>query len=152
LKNVLISRIRRYIFTEDQLRAYWGHKGKGVSFDSLTNDQLMDLAQQMLNNASHHDLEHHLLDAGWHTERELEGETVAERDTEDFRHIEVIDTSKPGKRAQLIIDRVFTMACKSCRFSFYVDVRGETDGLKCPNCGGEVEIKSKKTVVGREKR
>jgi hypothetical protein len=145
LKNVVIHKIVTFIFTEDQLRGYWNKQKQAVDFDfdSLTNKQLMKLAEDMLHHSSHSQLEQHILDHGWRTKDEKEGIVLEEDDSRDDIHIEVVDTSIPGRTSRkLFIDRLTEFTCDHCQFSFYLkELHKDGNKLNCPSCGGPVNAK-----------
>lgn len=150
MKNVVINKIARFVFTEAQLRGYWKSLGGDLDFDSLTNDQLMKLADKMFSESSHSQLEQHILGRGWRTQEDIEGKMVAEDDSETDRHIEVIDTSVDGSATQILIDRVLLVQCKACQFDFYLDeIDMDVSKVKCPSCQGEVEAVKKKRIIKR---
>ncbi|RAK18676.1 hypothetical protein B0I26_10997 [Anoxybacillus vitaminiphilus] len=143
MKNVIIHKIVTFIFTEEQLRGYWNKQKPAVNFDSLTNKQLMKLAEDMLHHSSHSQLEQHILDHGWRTKDEKEGLVLEEDESREDIHVEVVDTSIPGRTShKLFIDRLTELTCDSCQFSFYLREL-HTDGTKlsCPSCGGPVNEK-----------
>lgn len=150
MKNVVINKIARFVFTEGQLRAYWKSLGGDLEFDSLTYEQLMKLADKMLAESSHSQLEQHIIGRGWRTKEDIEGKMVAEDDSEIDRHIEVIDTNEDGPVSQILIDRVLLVQCKACQFDFYVDdIDIDVSKVKCPTCQGEVEAVKKKRILKR---
>jgi len=136
LKNVIIHKVITFVFTEAQLRGYWNEQKQKIPFESLTNEQLMALAEDMLENSSHSQLEQHILDHGWRVKEETEGEVLAEDDSREHVHVEVIDTTKQGSPStKLFIDRLSQIECSQCAFSFYVrNVNADTTTLKCPSC------------------
>lgn len=151
MKNVVINKIARFVFTESQLRAYWNNLGGDLEFDSLTNDQLMKLADKMFAESSHSQLEQNIIGRGWRTKDDIEGKMVAEDDSESDRHIEVIDTKQAGPVSQVLIDRVLLVQCKACQFGFYVDeIDMDVSKVKCPTCQGEVEAVKKKRIIKRK--
>lgn len=143
MKNVVIHKIVRFIFTEQQLKSYWESLGDDLDFDSLTSKQLMDLAQKMLENASHTQLEQHTLGGVWRTEDEASGRLIAEDDSQKDVHIEVIESAEEGKKSEtLLVDRLMRLYCKDCNFKFFLrDLDTDISTLKCPKCGGNVTDK-----------
>ncbi|MGG3893895.1 hypothetical protein [Geobacillus stearothermophilus] len=137
MKNVVIHQIVTWIFTEDQLRAYWKKKGETVSFAALTDAQYMKLAEDMLAHSSHSQLEQHLLGGRWRTKEEAEGAVLAEDESRDDRHVEVIDTDDPAEpKRRMLIDRVREIPCPHCSFTFYVrEASSERRDWTCPACG-----------------
>lgn len=140
MKNVVIHKMVKYVFTEGQLKSYWVKHDNDIEFSSLTDEQLIKLAKKMFENTSHSQLEQHIVGHDWRTEDETEGQLLAEDDSEKDVHIEVIDTSVPGaKSKKLLIDRLLKVDCKDCSFSFYVrDLDVDASTLKCPKCNGTV--------------
>jgi Zn finger protein HypA/HybF involved in hydrogenase expression len=136
LKNVIIHKVVTFVFTEEQLRGYWNRQKQQIPFESLTYEQLMTLAETMLQNSSHSQLEQHILNHGWRTKEETEGFVLAEDESREDIHIEVIDTEKTGQKStKLFIDRLLQIQCQNCSFSFYIrNVNVDTSHLKCPNC------------------
>ncbi|MBA2875603.1 hypothetical protein [Thermaerobacillus caldiproteolyticus] len=53
MRNVVIHKIVTFIFTEEQLKAYWKNKKTDLPFTSLTNEQYMKLAEEILHHSSH---------------------------------------------------------------------------------------------------
>lgn len=150
MRNVVINRIARYVFTESQLRSYWQRLGNDLDFYSLTNEQLMKLANSMYHDSSPSELEQHVLGKGWRSPDEVEGKMVAEDDSQNDVHIEIIDTSQDGSITQILIDRVLQLACKSCSFKFYVDnIDLDLKNVNCPTCFGDVEAVREKRVITR---
>lgn len=143
MKNVVIHKIVKFIFTEQQLKSYWESLGDDLAFDSLTPEQLMNLAQKMLKNASHSQLEQHTLDGVWRTEDEATGRLIAEDDSQKDVHIELIEASEEGKKSEtLLIDRLMRLYCTNCNFRFFLrDLDTDISSLKCPKCGGDVTDK-----------
>ncbi|MDQ0247238.1 putative Zn-ribbon and HTH transcriptional regulator [Bacillus fengqiuensis] len=140
MKNVVIHKIVKYIFTEDQLIGYWKRLGEDLDFSSLSNEQLISLAKKLLNETSHSQLEQHIAGGIWRSEEEASGKLLAEDDSEKDVHIELIDTSLSGVSSEkVLIDRFLTLQCSSCSFTFYVeDLKTDTDGLHCPKCQSKV--------------
>ncbi len=136
MKNVVIHKVITFVFTEAQLRGYWNEKKQKIPFESLTNEQLMALAEDMLANSSHSQLEQHILNHGWRVKEETEGQVLAEDDSRDHMHVEVIDTTKQGSPStKLVIDRLSPIECANCGFSFYIrNVNADTTHLTCPSC------------------
>lgn len=150
MRNVVINKIARYVFTESQLKAYWTKLGNDLDFDSLTNDQLMKVAGKMFEDSSHSELEQNIIGRGWRTEDEIEGKMVGEDDTQEGIHIEVIDTAQDGPVSKILVDRVLQLQCKSCSFVFYADdIDVNVDQIKCPSCSGEVEAVKQKRIIKR---
>lgn len=140
MKNVIIHKIVKFIFTEDQLRAYWDRQQSAVDFNSLTHEQLMKVAEDLLNHSSHSQLEQHILDHGWRTKDETEGFVLAEDDSREDIHVEVVDTSVPKRASsKLFIDRLTEFTCTKCQFKFYLrQLNRENEKLNCPSCGSQV--------------
>jgi DNA-directed RNA polymerase subunit RPC12/RpoP len=132
-----------FIFTEDQLRGYWNKQQSAVDFESLTHQQLMKLAEDMLHHSSHSQLEQHILNHGWRTKDETEGLVLAEDDSREDIHVEIVDTDVPGLASnKLFIDRLTEFTCDQCHFSFYLrELNKENQQLNCPSCGGQVTVK-----------
>lgn len=146
MKNVIINKLVKYVFTEGQLRARWNKLGDDLPFDSLTPSQLMALAKRMLNEASHHELEQNLIGYGWRTENDITGKMVDDDDSTPGMHIELIDTdlNEPHPN-QVIIDRMVKLSCETCHFEFYVEeLEGHLNELNCPKDGGPVTIVNNK--------
>ncbi|AMQ21575.1 hypothetical protein QWV57_14950 [Geobacillus zalihae] len=137
MKNVVIHQIVTWIFTEDQLRAYWKKQKKNLPFSGLTDRQYMKLAEDMLEHSSHSQLEQHLLGGRWRTKEEAEGAILAEDESRDDRHVEVIDTDAPAEpKRRMLIDRVREIPCPHCSFTFYVrEASSERRDWTCPACG-----------------
>lgn len=141
MKNVLINKIVQLVATENQLRSFWKRLGEDVSFESLTHNQLMELGKRLIAEASHHELESHLINHGFRTEDEIDGKMVAEDNIDPRVHVELIDTDQPGSPSKIIIDRLLEYKCKNCNFEFFVqDLEVNSDVLKCPQDGGELEL------------
>lgn len=140
MKNVVIHKVVKLIFTEGQLRGYWDKLGHDLTFESLSEQQLMDLAQKLMNNSSHSQLEEHLLSGQWRTEDEAKGKLLAEDDSKENVHIELIDTDQAGVASEiLLMDRLIKLDCAHCHFTYYVqDLNTKIDALKCPSCGSNV--------------
>ncbi|MFC3886717.1 hypothetical protein ACFOU2_25735 [Bacillus songklensis] len=140
MKNVVIHKIAKYVFTEDQLKGYWKRLGEDLSFSSLSNEQLISLAKKMLDQASHSQLEQHIAGGQWRTVEEEKGQLIAEDDSEKDVHAELIDTSKSGISSEkVLIDRFLKLQCTSCSFAFYVqDLETDSAALSCPKCESEV--------------
>ncbi|NDI34010.1 hypothetical protein [Chengkuizengella sediminis] len=140
MKNVVIHKVVKLVFTEDHLKGYWNKQNSDLAFDSLTNEQLVSLAKKMMKNTSHSMLEQHIVGSDWRTEEETKGKLLEEDDSVNDEHIEVIETSVPGSKSKkLLIDRLLKVDCKQCEFSFFVsDLNADTSKLTCPSCGGEV--------------
>ena len=140
MKNVVIHKIVKYIFTEDQLKGYWKRLGEDLSFSSLSNEQLIALAKKLLEETSHSQLEQHIAGGNWRSEDEAAGKLLAEDDSEKDVHIELIDTSQSGVSSEkVLIDRFLKLQCSPCAFTFYVeDVTTDPNGLQCPKCQGKV--------------
>lgn len=140
MKNVVIHKIVKYIFTEDQLRGFWKRLGEDLDFSSLSNEQLISLAKKLLEEASHSQLEQHIAGGNWRTEEDETGKLLAEDDSEKDVHVELIDTSKPGVLSEkVLIDRFLKLQCTSCSFAFYVqDLETDPAALSCAKCGSKV--------------
>ncbi|ANB57648.1 hypothetical protein GFC29_2203 [Anoxybacillus sp. B7M1] len=140
MKNVVIHKIVTLIFTEEQLKAYWEKKKTGVPFVSLTNEQYMKLAEEMLQHSSHSQLQQHLIDQGWRTKEEAEGLVVAEDDSREAIHVEMVDTSIPQRPShKLFIDRLTEVQCSNCQFMFYTRDIENSSPLLCPSCGQTIQ-------------
>lgn len=141
MKNVLINKIVQFVVTENQLKSFWKKLGNDLSYDSLSDAQLMDLAKRLIDEASHHELESHLIGHGWRTKDEIEGKMIAEDNTDPRVHIELIDTTKEGAPSKILIDRMIELQCKQCQFEYFIqDLDVDVTTLKCPKDGGEVEL------------
>jgi hypothetical protein len=141
LKNVIIHKIMTFIFTEEQLKAYWEKKKTNVPFASLTNEQYMKLAEEMLHHSSHSQLQQHLIDQGWRTKEEAEGLVLAEDDSREDIHIEIVDTSVPQRTSnKLFIDRLTEFTCSHCHFSFYIRELNKLSQPLCPACGNSITV------------
>ncbi|HWO98399.1 MAG TPA: hypothetical protein VNM45_19120 [Bacillus sp. (in: firmicutes)] len=140
MRNVVIHKIVKYIFTENQLRGYWKKLGEDLDFSSLSNEQLIALAKKLLDETSHSQLEQHIAGGNWRSEDEALGKLLVEDDSEIDVHIELIDTSLSGVASEkVLIDRFLKLQCPSCSFTFYVeDLEMDPDGLQCPKCQGKV--------------
>ncbi|MBP1930037.1 hypothetical protein [Ammoniphilus resinae] len=151
MRNVVINKLARLVFTEQQLMGYWKRHGQELEFKSLTNEQLMALAKKMYEESSHTALEQHVLGRGWRTDADIEGKMLADDDSDPSIHIEVIDTSQDGSATKILVDRVMQVRCKSCQFEFYIEDHVNTDEQKiqCPSCGGEVETVKQKRIINR---
>ncbi|BBW97381.1 hypothetical protein ACPVTF_03415 [Geobacillus icigianus] len=136
MKNVVIHQIVTYIFTEEQLRAYWEGQASVLPFDELTPKQYMELAEDMLEHSSSSQLKQHVLGGGWRTEEDARGKVIAEDESRETIHVEIVDTdaaAEPSRR--MLIDRVREIACPHCSFTFYVrDAIGESGDWTCPSC------------------
>ncbi len=150
MKNVVINKLGRFIFTEEHLKAFWIRKNVELAFKELTNDQLMNLAIVMMNKSSHSELEQHTLEEGWRNLSEINGKMIADDDTHPEMHVELIDTDLEGQPSHVIIDRLLKMSCEPCNFSFYVE-EGKTDitGLKCPTCHQDTNLDSQPRIVNK---
>lgn len=148
MKNVVVNKMVRYVFTEQQLRGAWKQAGEDLTYESLTPQQLMEFAIRVMENTSHSGMEQHILGRGWRTEDDVDGKMIAEDDTRPDVHIELIDTDQQGEGARILLDRVLKVACLPCDFSFYVDnVDQDVSQLKCPQCQGTVkEVKVNKII------
>ncbi|KPC98034.1 hypothetical protein ABEV40_05340 [Geobacillus thermocatenulatus] len=137
MKNVVIHQIVTLIFTEDQLRAYWQKQESTIPFAALTDAQYMKLAEDMLAHSSHSQLEQHLIGRGWRTKEEAEGAILAEDESRDDIHVEIIDTDASAEpRRRMLIDRVREIPCPHCSFTFYVrEASSERRDWTCPACG-----------------
>lgn len=140
MKNVVIHKIVKYIFTENQLKGYWKRLGEDLDFASLSNEQLILLAKKLLEETSHSQLEQHLSGGTWRSEDEALGKLLAEDDSENDVHIELIDTALSGVSSEkILIDRFLKLQCSSCSFTFYVeDLEAVPDALRCPKCQSKV--------------
>jgi hypothetical protein len=141
MKNVVINKLEKYIFTEDQLKGHLKKHDKDITFDSLTTQQIMSLAKKLLNEASHSELEQHLMSSPWRSSADWTGKMIDDDDSDSSMHIELIDTDlKSNSRAETIIDRLISFTCNSCCFHFYVELgSNELSHLKCPICSKAVE-------------
>lgn len=140
MKNVVVHKIVTFIFTEEQLKAYWNKQNPHIPFASLTNEQYMKLAEDMLNHSSHSQLRQHLIGEGWRTEEETHGLVLAEDESRADIHVEIIDTSVPAEPSQkLFIDRVTEINCPYCSFSFYLRNHQERPSWTCPSCGNTID-------------
>ncbi|MFC0299144.1 hypothetical protein [Geobacillus jurassicus] len=137
MKNVVIHQIVTFIFTEDQLRAYWEKQRGATPFGRLDDREYMKLAEDMLQHSSHSQLEQHVLGGRWRIKEEAEGNVIAEDESRGDRHVEIIDTDAPAEpRRRMLIDRMREIECPHCTFAFYV--RRAVDGRRdwtCPSCG-----------------
>lgn len=142
MKNVIINKLVKYVFTEGQLKAKWERLGETLDYETLTSTQQMILAKKMLDEASHHELEQNMIGYGWRTEYDITGKMIDDDDTHPSMHIELIDTSKtPEHPNHVIIDRLVTFKCEQCDFQFYIEESIDDPGqLKCPKDGGAVHI------------
>lgn len=140
LKNVVIHKIVTFIFTEEQLKSYWEKKKSEIPFNALTNEQYMKLAEEMLEHSSHSQLQQHLMDGGWRSKEEKEGFVIAEDDSREHIHAEIIDTSVPGQAStKLFIDRLAGYSCPHCQFAFYTKQLDNVSPLLCPSCGKTIQ-------------
>ncbi|GGJ78472.1 hypothetical protein GGR02_003245 [Anoxybacillus voinovskiensis] len=140
MKNVIIHKIVTFIFTEEQLKAFWEKKKTGIPFSSLTNEQYMKLAEEMLAHSSHSQLQQHLVDGGWRTKEETEGLVLAEDDSREHIHVEIVDTTVPQRPSnKLFIDRLTEFTCTNCQFSFYVRGLQTPSHIHCPSCGTTIQ-------------
>ncbi len=142
MKNVIIDKIEKYVFTEAQLKGAWKRLNKGKEFQELTNEQLMYLAKQLLINASHSELEEFSANSAWRTKNDITGRFLDDDDNDPSMHIELIDTDQKRDNSNAIyIDRMVQLCCPSCQFVFYVnDLSHDLSTLKCPVDGSPVEI------------
>lgn len=142
MKNVVIHKVVTFVFTEDQLKSHHQRNKKGMDWSSVTDQELIQYAKDMLENSSHSDLERHLVGHGWRTPDETKGKMIHEDDSEKDVHIEVIDTSSPGGPQEIfLIDRLLKLECQSCGFKLYVDdLTVNIDGLNCPSCKGSLAV------------
>ena len=136
MKNVVINKMEKYIFTEDQLKGHLKKHDKDISYVSLTNLQIMSLAKKLLDEASHSELEQHLMSSPWRTPVDWTGKMLDDDDSDPSVHIELIDTDLKGdNRAKTVIDRLIGYTCDTCGFHFYIEAGEEkTLDLTCPNC------------------
>jgi rubrerythrin len=143
LKNVVVSKIVQYVFTEDQLRGKWREQNKKRPFEDLSDLELMALAKRILEAASHSELEEFTVGSPWRTKADAEGKMVAEDDSDPAMHIEVIDTEKTAEEPKVIaIDRLYRLRCMACGLVFFLeDSDRDLTTLKCPACGGHVHAK-----------
>ncbi|EZP75451.1 hypothetical protein H839_15162 [Parageobacillus genomosp. 1] len=144
MKNVVIHKIVTFIFTEEQLKAYWDRQNPHIPFASLTNEQYMKLAEDMLHHSSHSQLKQHLIGAGWCTEDEANGLVLAEDESRYDIHVEIVDTSVPAEPTKkLFIDHVTEIQCPHCSFSFYLrDTHPTRSDWTCPACGNAFHTSS----------
>jgi predicted Zn-ribbon and HTH transcriptional regulator len=146
MKNVVIHKIVKFVFTEEQMRSAWKHLKKNRDYDSLSDQETMKLAKKMLETESHSDLEHHTLGSPWRTKEDFEGRMLNEDDSDPDMHVELIDTSEKGRQASVFIDRMLRIKCKECGFDFFIeDLDYDLTGLKCPKDGGAVEAVNRTT-------
>ncbi|HEX6922427.1 MAG TPA: hypothetical protein VF149_01280 [Bacillales bacterium] len=139
MKNVVIHTITKFVFTEGQMKSAWKDSEERLDFASLSEKQRMELAKNILENASHNDLEHHTLDSAWRTKRDFEGKMIAEDDSDPGMHVELIDTEQKGGSADVFIDRMLRVKCTDCNFEFFIeDLDYDLSTLKCPKDGGVV--------------
>ncbi|HET7628385.1 MAG TPA: hypothetical protein VFK44_08350 [Bacillales bacterium] len=139
MKNVVINKIVKYVFTEGQMKSKWKSLGEDLAYDSLTEQQLMDFAKSILSRASHSELEHYMLESEWRSEKEAQGKMIAEDDSDPNIHIELIDTSAENNSADIFIDRMQQLKCEQCGFEFFIeDLDADLNELHCPKDGGEV--------------
>lgn len=140
MNNVVLHKIVKFIFTENQLKGYWKKLGEDLDYSSLTNEQIISLAKKMFENASHSQLEQHIAEGVWRTKEEETGKLLAEDDSQEDVHIELVDTSQiPGSTQKVIIDRFLKMDCPSCSFTFYIqNLDTDPTTLCCPKCKSNV--------------
>ncbi|WP_027410104.1 hypothetical protein [Anoxybacteroides tepidamans] len=140
MKNVVIHKIVTFIFTEEQLKSYWEKKKTGLPFATLTNEQYMKLAEEMLEYSSHSQLQQHLMDGGWRSKEETEGLVVAEDDSREDVHVEIVDTSIAKRPTnKLFIDRLTEFRCPQCQFTFYTRELENRSHLLCPSCRNTIQ-------------
>lgn len=140
MKNVVINKIVKFVFTEAQMKSAWKHFKKNRDYNSLSDQEIMDFAKKILETESHSDLEHHTLGSPWRTKEDFEGRMIDEDDSDPNMHVELIETSEEGRPASVFIDRMLRIKCKSCGFEFFIeDLDYDVSGLKCPKDGGTVE-------------
>lgn len=148
MKNVIIHKLEKYIFTEDQLKGAWKRLNKGKFFQELTNEQLMSLAKKILNDASQSELEEFTLGSGWRTKSDMTGKMIADDATDPTLHTEVIDTEQTHNQPnEIFIDRMLQLRCEDCHFVFYIDdLSKDSSKLSCPIDGGTVTPPSKRPL------
>ncbi|MFC7393273.1 hypothetical protein [Scopulibacillus cellulosilyticus] len=141
MKNVIIHKIQKYVFTEDQLRGVWKKSKNQSEFDDLSDEQIMLLAKKVLLDASLSELDEFSLDSAWRTKFDITGKLIADDDSDPAMHIELIDTSeKNSPPNEVFIDRMLPVRCKKCGFTFYIeDLNADLDKLSCPYDGEPVE-------------
>lgn len=140
MKNVVVNKIAKYIFTEDMLEGHWKQDHKGEEKD-LSPKELMELSKEMLTKLSHSELEEYMLESPWRTDSDITGKMIADDDSDPIMHLEVIDTSEKGDPSStMVIDRMHMYECESCGFQFYVEELKESDSdLNCPVDGGNIK-------------
>ncbi|MBB5324400.1 hypothetical protein HNQ34_001493 [Anoxybacillus tepidamans] len=140
MKNVIIHKIVTFVFTEEQLKAFWEKKKTGVPFASLTNEQYMKLAEEMLQHSSHSQLQQHLIGQGWRIKEDAEGLVIAEDDSRENIHVEIVDTTIPQRASnKLFIDRLTEFTCPDCQFAFYIRGLQNPPQLHCPSCSKTIQ-------------
>jgi hypothetical protein len=141
MKNVVINKLEKYIFTEDQLKAHIKKHDKDLSYNTMTNQQIMFLAKKLLNEYSQSELEQHLMISPWRLPADWTGKMLDDDDSDPSMYIELVDTDLIGdSRGETVIDRLVSLTCISCDFRFFVEV-GSIDysNLKCPICAKALE-------------
>lgn len=143
MKNVIINKLVKFVFTEDQLRGKWRNAKKKRPFEELADQELMELAKKILAASSHSELEEYTLGSAWRTPADVEGKTINEDDSDPTMHIELIDTDvKSNQPKELVIDRLLKLTCVDCGFHFSIeDLDCDVTTLKCPSCGGKVKLR-----------
>jgi hypothetical protein len=71
------------------------------------------------------------------------GLVLEEDGSQEDIHVEVVDTSIPGRTSnKLFIDRLTGFTYDHCQFSFYLkELHKNRNKLNCPACGGPVKVK-----------
>ncbi|GGE43317.1 hypothetical protein GCM10011391_22660 [Pullulanibacillus camelliae] len=142
MKNVVINKIVKYVFTEDQMKGLWQRLKKEPAYDKLTNEQVIQLAKRIMEKASHSELEEYTVDSAWRLPTDSKGEIIAQDDSNPTEHVELIDTDLPDNSINdMVIDRMMKLYCQTCAFEFYIeDLEAEPKTLHCPKCSGAVSI------------
>jgi ssDNA-binding Zn-finger/Zn-ribbon topoisomerase 1 len=139
LKNVVINKLTRYVFTEKQLRAYWKRLGEEYPFDSIKEAHLMKLAEQLYSNSSLSELKQHIVGQGWRSEDEVAGKLLANNQEQADLHVQVIDTDQAGGSHVSFLDQDACLTCTNCNFSFYIEPGNNSAAdMHCPVCAGSV--------------
>ncbi|GGH84862.1 DNA-directed RNA polymerase subunit RPC12/RpoP [Pullulanibacillus pueri] len=140
MKNVVINKVVKYIFTEDQLRGLWRRSEHEITYDDLTNEQVIKLAKGIMKKASHSELEEFTIDSQWRLPSDMTGKIIAQDDSDPTEHIEIIDTDLSDMALNdMVIDRLMKVKCSTCDFQFYIDnLEEDVTKLHCPQCEGKV--------------
>lgn len=142
MKNVIINKLEKYVFTEAQLKGAWKRLNKSDGDQEPSNDQLMVIAKQLLNDASHSELAEYAATSPWHNKGDITGGFIADDDSDPSMHIELIDTDqKDTQPSGIFVDRMLQLSCDACHLDFYIeDFSMDLSKLTCPIDGSPVHV------------